>query len=174
MIDTWVLAFIVALLFSWLVSKCASKFLESKYIISNYSRLDYYIFDDAISLVAKYFPSLIFVNRAEFITMPSLSPRLLMSTTRKQKEIAHLLNKRKLEALQIRKLEIVANAMDRDRSDAKHGSLYDSLYSHIAPLKQEFRNLFIEGHELSIMIDLNSGGYTTSSEFLFRYENLNL
>ena len=41
-------------------------------------------------------------------------------------------------------LDIICGAMDKDRSDPKHGPLYDAFKQHIASLREEFNNIGAE------------------------------
>lgn len=152
------------------MTKCASKFLDYKCIPSCGYVPDGYVLDDVIYLVAKYFP-LVLITRAELSTVPR-NPSMFTTYENRSRIIQEILLRRKSEALQLRKLEIITSAMGKERSDPRHGSLYDSFYSYIAPRKKELQDLYVEGLESSILADLNYNngrGNTHSDEFHFKY-----
>ena len=126
--------------------------------------------DDLIHLVAKYFYLLVFSTRAQLSTVPALDLEKRFYYHKRGIDISDILKTRKSEAWQLRKLEIITNAMERERSHPRHGSLYDSFSSYIAPRKKELQDLYEQGLVCSILTDLNGrAGITHVRERNFRY-----
>jgi hypothetical protein len=77
-----------------------------------------------------------------------------------------------IEAMKIRKLDIVAGALKRDGSHPNHGALYDSITSYVNPIKnqmkKEYQDLYDEGLRCSMLCEMRWHSDTPHHEITFR------
>jgi len=91
--------------------------------------------------------NLILLYQTPLSTAPPLSLELSMKMQRHGNSL--ILKSRGIRA-QARIFEIIGGAMDRDRTDNRHGSLSDAFQSHIDSCREEFNAMGAE-HKLCML-----------------------
>lgn len=128
-IPYWVLAFIIALCISIIISNLTNKLFNLLFV--DYDVLDiliiYIIYIIQITHTIIYEQGLVYVHGSVWATMPAIPYHKLVECRKYHKS---LLDERRLLNYKISRLETVATALDRDRSYYTHGSLYDSFTEH--------------------------------------------
>jgi len=131
-ISLWIIAFTFAVLSGWFISKLTKKLF--KYLFENIKVYEYilniYVLDSLISLAIDYFPSLICIVPEA----PRFGP--LVQALRLERN-DDLVTRGNNIYRRIRRLEPIVSAIDKDRSNDKHGALYDVLNSHIIDSRNE-------------------------------------
>jgi len=134
------------------------------------SLLNSYVFHDIVSSI-NYSLTVLLISKKQLINIPRLPPstRGQLHPQPHNGKIWNLTRK-------INKFDTIAGAMDRDRSDPKHGGLYDAFNSSlISPYKEELKLWLDHAFESSVLNDIytnNTSGYDDRSviynEHLFR------
>ena len=152
-IDSELIAFLIALFLSFIVSKYSRKLLTNFLKKLYYGEhLDLYVIDCIIYIIYLvenniiFERSILFMYANNYSTMPRFSPRQLNNIQRHRDLLMR-------QARNLRKkgraIEIVASAMDNDRSDTRHGSLYDALTTSVVrPIRHEYQDKVTEIHTI--------------------------
>jgi hypothetical protein len=160
------LAFFVSLIFSFFITKYTSKSLEPifKNIEYNSCVLNIYVLDSLVilgfcivDLVVIYFPPLILVSINAFDTMPRVSNHMIGNYNVRRHIMLDILRKYRGQAADLKRLEIIATSMDKDRSDPKHGGLHDVFTNYVNSKKQklhkELHDKYEDGFAASAILD---------------------
>lgn len=154
--SSWYLAFFIAYCISFLISKLIYRNIlyniKSHKVISKYYNqyLDINIFDSLLDiyLALRYVvaevvldTNLILLYNTPMSTAPALN-WLLNKKMRVHED--ELFRKAKGLRSRARTLENICGAMDKDRTDNRHGSLYDSFKEHIASSREEYDAILAE------------------------------
>jgi len=137
---------LLALSVSILISREINKFYShlKKTVFFNYY-FNSYLLDDLITWFAVlenllgYFCN--FVTNNPYHTMPKLSEEMKQGLNLRRRVLEH---KAKSVGTQLRKLESLASAIDRNRSHHTHGSLYDVFKENGRDSKKELNALYYE------------------------------
>jgi hypothetical protein len=107
------------------------------YLLYIYLRLRYVVANNIVVLNN----NLIFICRTPLSTAPLLNDYLKNKMSMHEQE---LIRKAKGVRSRVKVLESICGAMDRDRTDYRHGSLCDAFKSHIASSREEYNAIFDE------------------------------
>jgi len=140
----WFFSFFIACCISFLISKLIYRYIDSiksHRVFSKYNQyLDIYIFDYLVNTIVVLDSILILLYLNPLSTAPALSSEL---AARMHDYRFNYLIKTKAARIRSRAkvLEVICGALDRDRTDSRHGPLHDAFKEHISDCQKELWNI---------------------------------